>query len=121
MQAGYTHPALPAARSPVLTPNKTGVLGPLLPAVARPVIRATAQSPVSVSPQADGSFVYDFGRNMAGVCTLSIPAAAAPVGAVFTLYHGEVGQPAAGLTPHNSRAPERCSCAGALLRRWPRS
>jgi alpha-L-rhamnosidase len=76
--------------SQVLTPNKTGVLGPLTPAVSRPVIRATSQSPVAVTAQSDGSFVYDFGRNMAGICTLFVEAASAPANTVFTLYHGEV-------------------------------
>jgi alpha-L-rhamnosidase len=86
-QPGFS-PATPWA--PVATPNKTGVLGPLRPAVARPVVRATSQAPVAVIPQPDGSFVFDFGVNMAGVCTLAVAAASAPRGAVFTLYHGEV-------------------------------
>lgn len=91
-QDGWDRPGFQPAVSwlPVSTPNKTGVLGPLTPAVVRPVIRATSQLPVSVTAQPDGSFVYDFGRNMAGICTLALAASAAPAGAVFTLYHGEV-------------------------------
>ena len=52
---------------------------------ARLVVRATG-----CTPARHRTWVFDFGQNMAGVCTLALPPAATVTGAPITLIYGEV-------------------------------
>lgn len=52
---------------------------------ANPILPMTSLKPVSITKE-DGAYVYDFGRNTAGVCRLNIEAAA---GQLIRMQHGE--------------------------------
>lgn len=75
------------AWSPAL-PMRKADLGPLVPSAYAPVVRGSNVTAVTISPvRADGSFVFDFGRNQAGLCTLSVQG---PAGTTLSLVHAEI-------------------------------
>ena len=53
---------------------------------ADPILPMMSLTPISIVKEEDGGYVYDFGRNIAGVCKLSINAKA---GQVIRMQHGE--------------------------------
>ena len=55
---------------------------------AEPIVVTGEMTPVSITPVDDG-YLYDFGKNCAGLCRLSIDGKA---GQELTLYHGEILQ-----------------------------
>jgi alpha-L-rhamnosidase len=70
-----------------LMPNVSAIVGPLTPSAMRPIIRANTISPVSINPLSDGSYVFDYGSNIAGVCTLNITG---PSGQLVSMLHAEI-------------------------------
>ena len=56
----------------------TGEIGPLVPQTCPPVTEQYRLQAKIIRRQADGSFIFDFGQNIAGIGTLTIPENIAP-------------------------------------------
>ncbi len=64
----------------------TGWQSKCVAAEREPVVSHTTLSPISVIEPVEGTFVYDFGQNFSGVCSIQVQG---EKGQVITLRHGE--------------------------------
>lgn len=72
---------------------------PLLIAQQMPAIRITEElHPIAMNNLGDSIYIFDFGRNIAGVCKLRVKG---EVGTTFTLQHGELLKENGRLEPGN--------------------
>ena len=87
-----------------------------VPPAAISALTQGANFSCSMLPTANTStFVFDLGRNMAGFCSLALPAPAAPPGAVLSLVHGEILDANGAVeNTFGTSAPRRACAANAL-------
>eukprot|EP00117_Sycon_ciliatum_P005647 scpid23761/ scgid6079/ len=90
-----------AAAATVAIPP-TGVLS--WPAI-QPVRKVQAYAAIKLSEPAPGVFVFDFGQNMAGICTLTMDSPGEP-GTNVTLLHAEIMSPNGFVNHHYGNTAE---------------